>query len=152
MNTRRLPYILLALFVALLLVRVSAAVPGRVFFPAVRYPLASTPVVLVSTDTGLVNAVVLSDGRIVVAYANRTQRGLVHVAFDTGGSLTEIPSPMAAAIERAAPGFTLEGEKQGGFSMVQSGGQLVVYFTSRDEGDTTGPFRLRRVAVPIEDL
>lgn len=152
MNTRRLPYILLALFVALLLVRVRAAVPGRAYVPAVRHPMASEAVVLVSTDTGLVNALVLSDGRIVVAYANRAQRGLVHVAFDTGGALVEIPSPMIAAIERAAPGFTLDGEKQGGFCMIEVSGQLVVYFTSRDDGDTTGPFRLRRVARSIGDL
>lgn len=151
MNTRRMPYILLALFVALLLVRVSAAVPGRAYFPAVRYPMASEAVVLVSADTGLVNAVVTSDGTIVVAYANRAERGRVHVALDTGGALQEIHLPLAAHLD-AAPAFSPEGEKQGGFSMVEYSGQLLIYFTSRDIGDTTGPFRLRRMAVPIGEL
>ena len=68
-----------------------------------------------------------------------------------GGALVEIDAPMAARLD-AAPAFSPEGEKQGGFSMVEYSGQLLMYFTSRDIGDTTGPFRLRRMSMPIKDL
>lgn len=145
MMPRRLPYILLALFVALLLVRVSAAIPGRTLLPTVYgQPVASVcdgTAPLLDRDTGSL-AALYQAGHWYIAYQDRAQGGRGHLAEHIGGTLVEVAQPVASAPAFSPP----DSVKVGSVALASDGTHGHWYYTMRKPGDTTGPYAIWCVA------
>ena len=133
----------------------TLAQPGeqRVYLPFVAQLAVSTLVTLVEADCGFVSAVVVpGTSRVLLGYIVRPNGNLLHIAEDMGDHLEELDDPLLAALilgSVPAPAFTFPGPKQGTCALVIVGGQLLLYATSRDDGDETGPFKLKRLSMPV---
>ena len=125
------------------------AQPGesRVYLPFVAQD-GATLTTLVETDCGFVSAVVVpGTTRRIVGWIDRVHGNVLKIGEDVGDRLVDIDDPMLKQF--ISPAFTFPGPKQGTASLVIAGGILHVYATSRDEGDDTGPFKLRRLDMPV---
>jgi len=133
--------LLLAILSALLGSAIGAAPAGRAYLPNVQTPLQPDTYVLVSHDVGFVNAQVMPSGVVLVGYQDRTLHGKTFIQKLAGTQLVDWTDLGETG---TAPAFALEGEKQGALSMVVThDGWLLIFFTARDKGDPTGPFKLR---------
>lgn len=106
---------------------------------------------LVDGDTTMVTAYVLPGmSRIIVTYIDRANGNRLHITEDIGTQLVEIPMPAEFAPQPSNnPSFVTPGNKQANGTTVATGGILHIYVTSRDENDPTGPFKLKRLDMPI---
>lgn len=127
----------------------------RSFLPSVSQ-LAQGPAtmtVLSDQDCGFVSVTMDPvNGLPIVAYIIRPNGNLLHVAWDMGDHLVELPDPSFALTqlhmgESSAPGFVYPGPKQGTGALLVRGNMLSVYATSRQKD--TGPFMLTRLDMPI---
>jgi hypothetical protein len=126
----------------------------RAYLPIVATDTPSITL-LVDGDTTMVTAYVLpGTSRIIVTYIDRANGNRLHVTEDMGTALVEIPLPPefaapAAPADSQHPGFVAPGDKQANGATVAIGGMLKIYVTTRDTGDPTGPFKLKRFDMPV---
>jgi hypothetical protein len=136
----------------------GAAQPSRSYLPIVATgaPAATTLTTLVDHDTGFVSAALLPDGRIVLAYQDRVDKGHVHIVWDQGDHVAEVTDPQITRFvlgtAAAAPAFDYPGPKQGPSALLVAHGMLHIYAPARDEGDSSGPFKLKRLSIPLSEL
>lgn len=156
------------LFVALIGVvllgnaRLSAQPPTTNNLPIIMrahgQPPASTLTTLVDRDCGFVTvASIPGTTRVIVGYIDRTQGNRLFIAEDEGDRLEDIPDPDGAL--RAllmppvvAPEFVYDGPKQGAAAMIVIGDMLHIYATARDPDDSGGPFKLKRLSIPLSAI
>jgi hypothetical protein len=111
-----------------------------------------TVIVLIDADTTMVSAYVLpGTQRIIVTYIDRANGNRAHITEDIGTRVVEIPVPPEFATLQSSnqPAFVVPGDKQANSVVVATNGILHIYVTSRDEGDPTGPFKLKRLDMPL---
>lgn len=160
-----LPNALLAVSFALLLSSAVAQPHAEpIHLPVVMNGVSSaaTLVHLAGGDNSEVSAAVAPAGCVFVATIDRDDGNLIHVNRDDGDHLTPVDMPViqtagsgpalrvtGAVPLPSAPSFVPPGEKHASMSMLISGGQLVLYYTSRPEGATSGPFAIYRLAMPV---
>jgi len=139
---------LLALFLAQFAL-VHAADATRLLLPVVANgQLTPAITTLVADDSTFVGAAATHDGRIVVTYIDRAHGNKLHVVEDAGDHVIELIAPIETQPPLAAmPAFEVSGEKQADGVPLIVGDVLHVYYTSRDAGDPTGPFRLKRLTM-----
>lgn len=133
-----------------------AAFAPRAYLPFVATGAVETKITtLVTDDTSFVTAEVIPNTcRVIVSYINRSDGNRLHVTEDIGTSLREIPLPpgitgLSLTPQRTNPQFQIPGPKQAFGDTVFACGVMKEYVTSRDPGDETGPFRLKRIDMPI---
>lgn len=130
------------------------AQPGesRVYLPLVAQN-GATLTTLIETDCGFVSAVVVpGTTRRIVGWIDRAHGNVLKIGEDVGDHLVEVQDPILATLilgGAQAPAFTFPGPKQGAASLIIVGNILHIYATSRDEGDETGPFKLKRLSMPV---
>ncbi len=119
---------------------------SRTFLPLVQTN-ATTVVTLVDYDTTLAYAAgVTGTCRVFVTYVDRAHGNLVHVTEDVGDRLVEVQAPVLADSQQ---GFVPPGNKHAsGFPIVVCN-RLRIYLSGRDEGDIDGPFKLKRLDMPV---
>ena len=151
----RAKYLVAALLIALgfnLGIGLAALAP-KAYLPVVANGQAKvTETTLINTDTTMVTAYVLpSTTRIIVTYIDRANGNVLHVAEDKGTRLVELSLPPAFTGNAPSvdPQFVYPGPKQANGATVATNGVLHVYACTRDVNDPTGPFKLKRLDVPL---
>jgi hypothetical protein len=139
----------------------QAAAPTRVshlpLITGAPAQIQTEPILLLEKDTGYLNAVRAYD----VAggehyYLVIMQRPAHQAAFyeDIDGTLVPLSAGAASATLSATLAISWEpvGEKQGSLIPIPVFGGLRLYYTSRPEGATSGPFYVYRDEIPIEGI
>ena len=137
----------------------KATIQPAAYLPAIHTqaltptPAQSSLVTLVSNcDCSFVTAELIPNTtRVILAYIDRSRGNRLFIVEDIGATVKDIPSPLLArlAIGDNEPSFIAPGPKQGFGQPIVVGGMLRIYFTSRDENDPTGPFKLKRITMPV---
>lgn len=112
--------------------------------------------VLIDHDTTFVNAsLVPGTCRVFVTYIDRANGNRLHVTEDMFNRLVEVPMTISMTLYIGAdyldpqPQFEYPGPKHAsGFALAVCG-ELWVYANARDVGDLTGPFKLKRLTMPL---
>lgn len=129
-----------------------AALDKHVYLPAIANGQATTTITtLVDFDSVMVTAYVLPNtSRIILTYIDRAHGNVLHVVEDKGNRVAEIPLPPGLlTAQQVDPSFTYPGPKQSNGATVVTGNVLHVYACTRDIGDLTGPFKLKRIDMPV---
>lgn len=147
-------FFLLAVTLGILLgtIAVHAAPATRLLFPIVANSQAAAQVVtLVEDDSTFVNAVFAPGNCVILSYIDRAHGNRLHIVRDAGDHVVEVELPPIAQTIVAQPtlAFVAPGDKQADGTLMVVGTSLVLYYTSRDEGDPTGPFKLKRLTMPL---
>lgn len=129
-----------------------AAFAPRAYLPVIANgAIQPTITTLIQTDTSFVTAEMIPNTcRVMVTYIDRANGNKLHVAEDTDGSLyeTALP-PLGTSLQSISPEFVPSGPKQAFGDTVFVCGVMKVYFTGRDTGDDTGPFKLKRIDMNV---
>ena len=150
--TKRAWPLLAALFVLAFVVGAyarAAASESRILLPAVfQSPAASicdgSP--LSSTDVGALSAMRDADGEYIIAIQDRYDGSQAHVMRHVDHHLEELAAPALAFVRPVSPPFSPPGVKQGALALVPNAAQgqkSRLYYTERDAGDTSGPYKVR---------
>lgn len=148
----------LALVAAFVFGGVRAAQSWRVLLPAVANGQAApTITTLVEDDSTFVGvALVPGTSRVLLTYIDRAHGNRLHLVEDVGDHVAEVKLPPLGTVSAApSPSFVAPGDKQAdGVPIVlpatfNTPAMLRVYFTSRDEDDPDGPFKLKRLTMPV---
>lgn len=123
--------------------------PHAVYLPAVFNGTGADLVKLVGGDNTEVSAAVAPAGCTFLAYIDRDGGNLLHVVRDDGDHVTEVAEPIIVEGVSAAPAFVPPGEKHASSALLIAGGRLILYYTARPDGATSGPFSLWRLSMPI---
>lgn len=131
-------------FLASLAVLPAAAAPP-IYLPLFRAPPQAAVVTLVESDTTFVSAAHdPSTGRIYVSYIDRAHGNRLHLTELVQDRLVELEPPGLAQLQPiAAPAFVPPGEKEAASALLAFDAWLWLFWTARDEGDETGPFKLK---------
>ena len=132
----------------------------QMYLPAIFGPVAqaqdTTITTLVDSDSSFVNAAVIpGTARVVLAYIDRAHGNRLHIVEDKGNRVVEIQAPvellgvLVATDAGNNPAFIFPGPKQADGTIVFAGNKMHIYATSRDEGDPAGPFKLKRLSMPV---
>jgi hypothetical protein len=111
---------------------------------------------LIDHDTTFVNAAnIPGTCRVIVTYIDRANGNRLHVTEDMFNRLVEISMTVEMRLAIGAdyldpqPQFEYPGPKHAsGFPIIVCN-ELWVYANARDVGDLTGPFKLKRLTMPI---
>lgn len=133
-------------FLASAAVLPAAPVVSRAYLPFVGTPPQSSTITLVESDTTFVSAA--HDPvtrRVYVSYIDRARSNKLHVTELIGDRLVELQSPVLAQIQpaSAAPAFSPDSPKDAASAMLVIDSWLWLFVSSRDDGDPTGPFKLK---------
>lgn len=136
----------------------SASVGKISNLPLITRPMTtSTLTTLVNHDCGSVVAATDGAGRIFIGYQDRTQGSKYFFAEDMGTHIVPLPDPdglieqlvLGMTPTDPSPSFAFPGEKQGPSFILIVNNVMHIYAVSRDEGDPTGPFKVKRLSMPI---
>lgn len=136
----------------------SAPVAKTSHLPLITRPLTTaTLTTLVNHDCGSVVAATDGAGRIFIGYQDRTQGSKYFFAEDMGTHIVPLPDPdglieqlvLGMTPTEPSPSFAFPGEKQGPSFILIVNNVMHIYAVSRDEGDPTGPFKVKRLSMPI---
>lgn len=108
--------------------------------------LASSTVKILEGDYTLVSAAV-SQNCEYVAIMDRGGGNFIHVGYLSGDTFVEIELPEDA--RASYPAFVPEGAKHAGMDLYISQGQLILLWTSRPEGATSGGFDLYKQTMAL---
>lgn len=112
----------------------------------------ATFTVLIDYDTTFVTAALIPGGcRVILTYIDRAHGNRLHVVEDLGTAVKELPLPsgVPSIIGPRSPAFEYPGPKQAsGFPLVVCG-RLRVYANTRLPDDTSGPFKLTKIDMPV---
>lgn len=135
----------------LLLASTAAATQDRaIHVPLVakEYQAPADLITLVDVDSTYLSAAIAPAGCAFLAYIDRAHGNRLHVVRDAGDHVVEVPLPPLAQEVARDPAFTAPGDKQAAGALVFAGARMLLYYTSRDEGDPTGIFKLKRLNMP----
>jgi len=142
--------------VAWLVILARAASSNVAYAPLVRAavatptPIATTIVTLNPDDSTFVSAAASPGGCVFLSYIDRAHGNKLLLVQDVGTHLIDVPLPAAVqSIATDRPAFAAPGDKQADGAIEIAGQVLSLYYTSRDTGDPTGPFRLKRLSMQL---
>lgn len=150
--------IVLIAFAAMLMpiLTYSAQSPAA-YMPIVRNgqaaPVVTRLVTLVDTDAGFVAAAPIPNTtRVIVGYIDRRDGNRLKIGEHVGDTIKPLPDPQLRALAArllfgdvlpTSPSFVYPGPKHGTAAIVFVGQEMRWYATAREEGDETGPFKVR---------
>lgn len=142
--------IALALLAAFTLGQLAHAASSSIALPAVgvEAQLSASLETLVPDDSTYVSAAVAPGGCVIISYIDRAHGNRLHVVRDAGDHVVEVELPPIARSIVIDPGFIPPGPKHADSALIINGGALSLYYTSRDDDDPSGPFRLKRLTMP----
>lgn len=138
--------VIAAMFVPILTTAQNSDVVVSLPIIQVQQTVKTEIVTLTSTDTTYISAAMSPYGCNIVAYINRGQGNRLHVARDAGNHLIdiELPPEMRLILDRT---FIAPGDKQADVSLLVDAVKLTLYYSTRDENDPNGIFRLKRLTM-----
>lgn len=113
-----------------------------------EYQAPADLVTLVDSDSTYISATLAPAGCVFMAYIDRAHGNRLHVVRDAGDHVVEVPLPPLAQQVAQDPAFTAPGDKQAAGALLFAGSRMLIYYTSRDEGDPSGIFKLKRLNMP----
>jgi hypothetical protein len=129
----------------------SATAPLRLPLVSRAAQFAATITVLVEDDSTFVHAAVAPGGCTFLTYIDRAHGNRLHLVRDAGDHVVEVPLPLLVqqVAREVDPGFVAPGDKQADGALVIVGTRLDLYYTTRDVDDPGGPFKLKRLTMPV---
>lgn len=132
---------------------VFGATSPRAFLPVVATgQIPTTIVTLVHSDATFVSAAnPPGTTRRLLSFIDRAHGNRLAVVEDVGDRVVDVTlPPLALQALAPSPAFIVpDSPKQADGFILIVGNTMYVYFTGRDADDPTGPFKLKRITMPI---
>lgn len=143
---KRLRAIIAASLFAFLLGGATAqTAPFSSFLPLVTNGASPSTVKILEGDYTLVSGVVSPAGCEYIAVMDRGGGNFIHVGYLRGETFVEVTPPD----QPPAPAFVPDGAKHAGMALYIANGNLILLYTSRPDGATTGGFDLYKETMPL---